>query len=588
MRSVLTTLLLLGSVVTAQDSPSKPLDLYLVAGQSNSVGFDANPADLVPDPLDEQVLFWFRCGDPPPDEFDSRSTNWTHLHPQPRGNPDTRGVQQRQYGNFKFAEGGFGPEIGFARAIREHQGSRKFGIIKASFSGTSLINDWDPTDPGSKGACYQSLVSEVRTAVQEAEKQGYDCHLKGMIWVQGESDAGLEARKPYGTAMVNMLAALRQDLQAPDLWALLGVNTRFLSEKAISPTMQQVIDGQKDAAEEDDHCLYVDCDGASLANNVHFDTAGTLDIGRRFAAAYLQREALKGRRVSRVLIIGIDGCRPDALQAAKTPYLDDLVSHGTLFEGTEIRSARNADEADTVSGPGWSNLLTGVWPDKHNVLNNSFKEPHYEKFPHFFARLREARPEAVTASFSDWKPISELIVSAASVNRHFEPQGSDYTGSDADAAKAACEYLLAASPDAVVLYLGQVDETGHAHGFHPSVPEYIAAIERVDGHIGEVTAAIHSRPQYAQEDWLILVCTDHGGQGTGHGGGHQIEEIRRTFLIVSGSSAQIGHSTDQTYQVDVVATALTHLGIDLKPEWQLDGRAVGLKTLKQATSAEVQ
>jgi hypothetical protein len=34
----------------------------------------------------------------------------------------------------------------------------------------------------------------------------------------------------------------------------------------------------------------VDCDGASLVNNAHFDSAGTLEVGRRFAKALLEIE----------------------------------------------------------------------------------------------------------------------------------------------------------------------------------------------------------------------------------------------------------------------------------------------------------
>lgn len=46
-------------------------DLVLVAGQSNAVGFDAYANELPADPADKDVLFWWRCGDPPPDEHDS-------------------------------------------------------------------------------------------------------------------------------------------------------------------------------------------------------------------------------------------------------------------------------------------------------------------------------------------------------------------------------------------------------------------------------------------------------------------------------------------------------------------------------------
>ena len=63
-------------------------DLLLVAGQSNAVGYDAKPSELPADDADKQVMFWFRAGDPPPDEFDTTSGGkWTHLQPQPKGNP---------------------------------------------------------------------------------------------------------------------------------------------------------------------------------------------------------------------------------------------------------------------------------------------------------------------------------------------------------------------------------------------------------------------------------------------------------------------------------------------------------------------
>lgn len=63
-------------------------DLILVAGQSNAVGADALASELPADPADQSVLFWWRTGDPPPDEYDTTSGGkWTTLRPQPRGNP---------------------------------------------------------------------------------------------------------------------------------------------------------------------------------------------------------------------------------------------------------------------------------------------------------------------------------------------------------------------------------------------------------------------------------------------------------------------------------------------------------------------
>ena len=282
-----------------------------------------------------------------------------------------------------------------------------------------------------------------------------------------------------------------------------------------------------------------------------------------------------------VLVIGVDGCRPDAVAAADTPNLDALIKNGTYFEGTDIVSPDRKNPANTISGPGWSNLLCGVWPDKHGVIDNKFTEPKYDEFPHFFVRLKEVRPDARTVSLADWTPIRDHITRGANVNLDFSP-GSGAKGPDAyqagDVASTAAFVELAGkeNPDVVVLYLGQVDENGHAHGFHPSVPQYRNAIERVDGHIGQALQAIAARPNAKNEDWLVIVCTDHGGTGTDHGGGHKNWDIRRTFLIVSGKSTAKGRSDTPTWQVDVVPTALKHLGVTPKAEWGLDGKPVGL------------
>ncbi len=283
-----------------------------------------------------------------------------------------------------------------------------------------------------------------------------------------------------------------------------------------------------------------------------------------------------GTPMRRVLVIGMDGTRPDAIAAAKTPHLDRLIAAGAFSDTTQILGDRY-QENDTVSGPGWSSFLTGVWADKHGVNNNSFQGKNYGKYPHFFTLLKQQFPQARTGSFIDWTPIDEHIVSDADVRKSHPAHGADeYTAADKLVMADAVAFLREDDPHAVMAYFGAIDETGHKHGFHPSVPQYVQAIETVDSHIGALLDAMTSRPRFADENWLVIVSTDHGGLGTGHGGGHKVPEIRTTFLIVSGSGVSPGKITEPTFVVDVVGTALVHLGCELKPEWELDGRPIGL------------
>ena len=82
----------------------------------------------------------------------------------------------------------------------------------------------------------------------------------------------------------------------------------------------------------------------------------------------------------RVLMIGIDGVRPDALAAARTPNLDRLIRTGAFTDTTQILGTRYSKN-DTISGPGWSSILTGVWADKHGVHDNEFTGKNYRMLP---------------------------------------------------------------------------------------------------------------------------------------------------------------------------------------------------------------
>ena len=279
--------------LTAPLAAAETRDLILVAGQSNAVGFDAFASELPAEPADKEVLFWWRVGDPPPDEHDVTSGGrWLPLQPQPKGSPlltptpEAKKATPRQYGNFARAEGGFGPEFGLARELRARE-SRPLAIIKAAFSGTSVAQDWNPDDPGSGGACYRALLTTVRDALAVAKAQDIDLQFRALVWVQGESDANPQHAPVYRENLARLLTCLRRDLATPDLIALIGVNTRFGNGK--NPDMPRVIESQKAVAAADPLTHYVDTTGAETLppSHTHFTAQGTLEIGRRYAEALL-------------------------------------------------------------------------------------------------------------------------------------------------------------------------------------------------------------------------------------------------------------------------------------------------------------
>jgi len=272
----------------------------------------------------------------------------------------------------------------------------------------------------------------------------------------------------------------------------------------------------------------------------------------------------------KVLILGLDGVRPDRLAAVPTPVLDSLAAHGAFSDTATTRPP-------TVSGPGWSSMLIGVWADKHGVMNNDFATNAYESYPDVLTRIEDVRPALGTLAVLDWPPLGTAAdggpLISDRVDRKLTVAGDSlgYHVADSISAALAAEALATGNVDAAFVYFGDVDEVGHAHG--TLSPEYAAAIAVVDGQVGQVLAGLRRRPTYEAEDWLVLVSTDHGRRDDGGHGGESAAE-RTIFVIMSGPSVR-GHAFDRPLAiVDIAVTALAHLGIAVDPAWGLDGRSL--------------
>src|SRR5882672_3972838 len=135
--------------------------------------------------------------------------------------------------------------------------------------------------------------------------------------------------------------------------------------------------------------------------------AWTLLILVAATAVHAQQPAKK------VLIIGIDGCRPDALLAAKAPHLHALIKNGAFSD-----KAQTGDM--TASGSGWGSLLTGVWREKHGVRGNDFKLSNFTEYPHLLARVKKAKPDSFVASVVHWEPIKSQIVRKADITSAYK------------------------------------------------------------------------------------------------------------------------------------------------------------------------
>ncbi|MCP3902912.1 MAG: hypothetical protein GY715_04680, partial [Planctomycetes bacterium] len=275
------------------------------------------------------------------------------------------------------------------------------------------------------------------------------------------------------------------------------------------------------------------------------------------SALHAQRE--------KVLVIGVDGLGPRGLGPAASANLDALADgswaagyRGAIAAGSFVGGVvGEPTQQITSSGPGWSSILTGVWVNKHGVSDNSFNGRDFETYPCFFEIVEEDDAARFTASVIQWDPIDTFVIASVDDGDSAMDYRSLPSGELAVALDAA-NVLATTDGGVLFVHLDDVDGAGHCCGI--SSAAYQTQVETTDGHVGLMLDAIVARPDFAIEDWLVIIVSDHGHTfNGGHGGQSHLE--RTSTLIVSSKDVSNGYIPGSPSVVDVSATVLTHLGI---------------------------
>ncbi|MFI7152286.1 alkaline phosphatase family protein [Nonomuraea sp. NPDC050022] len=206
---------------------------------------------------------------------------------------------------------------------------------------------------------------------------------------------------------------------------------------------------------------------------------------------------------------------------------------------SDLVSSRRVIRSRTDSGPGWSSIATGVWPDKHGVVDNAFTSPQFAKYPDFLTRANTARPDLTTAAFFSWAALADHGAFGPAIGTRLALDGYAITWPTADkqVTAAAENHLANTGADLTFVYLGETDEVAHDLG--PHCPEYTEALHTQDAYLGRFLDAIRDRPTFAGERWTVLVTTDHGHVDEGGHGGTSIEE-RTVFVIAARLNMDLG------------------------------------------------
>lgn len=190
-----------------------------------------------------------------------------------------------------------------------------------------------------------------------------------------------------------------------------------------------------------------------------------------------------------------------------------------------------------------TSIVTGQYPKDHGIINNTFVQPKrispdwywyskYIKTPTLFDIAKQAGLSVSTILWPvtgkspsidyniaeifanrNWHSQTAVSLLASSPKYLFEKnkkfghlrQGIKQPELDDFVTAIAVDTIETEQPDVMAIHLVDLDSTRHGHGVRSE--EAMAAIERMDTHLGQLFTAIHNTPGY--EDVHIVLLGDH-------------------------------------------------------------------------------
>jgi predicted AlkP superfamily pyrophosphatase or phosphodiesterase len=257
-----------------------------------------------------------------------------------------------------------------------------------------------------------------------------------------------------------------------------------------------------------------------------------------------------------VLVITIDGLRPDAISETRTPNLSALIKLGSY-----TLKAKTIRPSKTI--PAHTSLIAGLTPKRHNTFFNSWGESlGYLKADTIFCIVENRGMK--TAMFVG-KDKLKYLARPGCVDHFVSTEASNSRVQEIEHEFSI--YFKKEKPVLTLLHFPEPDLTGHKNGW--MTEEYLTAAKNVDTVIGKIIETVNETRTYNQT--LIVITSDHGGKDRSHEGAFE-ENIRIPWIAI-GDRVKHNHKIEKQVMIyDTAPTVLSALGIKPPADW--DGRPI--------------
>ena len=283
--------------------------------------------------------------------------------------------------------------------------------------------------------------------------------------------------------------------------------------------------------------------GAAVRPRASARADTTRDSSRTDAAV----ARVHGAATDHVVVISVDGLRPDAIAKFGARTISRLVR-----EGSATMSAHTILPSKTL--PSHTSMLTGEDVDEHGISwnDNQTHDHGYVRIPTVFALARQ-RGFHTAAFFSKGK-FNHLEI-PGSLDHAQAPEGNGRWSANRTASDVE-RYLASARPNLLFVHFGEPDYAGHVFGWMSWL--YGRNVRKADDGVQRVLAAADRA--FGVGNYTVILTADHGGHGRNHGS----SDPRDTTIpwITWGKGVQ-GATTvaDAVRTMDTAGTALWLLGV---------------------------
>ncbi len=264
------------------------------------------------------------------------------------------------------------------------------------------------------------------------------------------------------------------------------------------------------------------------------------------------------RAESRMLIVSIDGLRPDCALRAKMPVLRSLTERGAFSFWAYTTPV-------AITLPSHASMLTGVTVERHGFSGNDDKAAATQKIqvPTLFDIARKA---GISTGMAAGKTKFSIFSDSGAIDHSWIKATTDD-----NVAGQAVNILRQHQPRLMLVHFAEVDGVGHSKGWGSR--DQIAAIERADAALGMVIDELKRLELF--DKTTILITADHGGSGKTHGKDDDRSRFIPWILVGPGIVPNVDLSQFRELQINTYDTFATACKImELTTPEGIDGKAI--------------